>query len=544
MSDKEQLPVIRLELSSGVFRIKTGEAVYEITVSPAGGVTKVIEKIVEKEVPVPVPEPAPAPAPPAPPPQEEPAPAETADEKPAAAQQPVTDATETSSAEQDFAFYKEISEEMLNEIGKLARDLSLSIKEMPSADELQHVDIQKAGVDLESAKGLLGDIVKMTEKATMEIMDLSESIQDDCETIQNNLAEVKKLDFVGNNVPSSGSAPDEALVKAVDDMLEHNRQLKDLLESVPVPEPAEQPAAEQPDEPETKVVTVYSFDFDVLFQTLYELCTNEAVKKHIKAMREAREDEFDKEAVMQALSEMAPEVDVEDNFFNFSLTELLKTLFKNTDSDKNRQILKKMNQSAASIFLDQVLPIEGTVEEKEVAVESTPAAGQPSGDARDGPLDEARGIVARNIELLEKLSRRLRETAPAEQDSSEYSMVRKDDHDKLIAAMESSDAVIQKIVASIRQILESLSFQDLSGQRIIKIADTLTNVQVQLLSILVSFGVKLKGKQECSGDFDDTVGDTVHSMMGRIAEENWEQEGQKSPLDQNEVDKLLAELGF
>ena len=77
-----------------------------------------------------------------------------------------------------------------------------------------------------------------------------------------------------------------------------------------------------------------------------------------------------------------------------------------------------------------------------------------------------------------------------------YSMVRKEDHDRLIAALESSDHVIQCIISNIGRILESLTFQDLSGQRIIKIVDLLSNVQIQLLSILVSSGVKLKRLRE------------------------------------------------
>ncbi len=558
MGAKTSLPVVRLELSSGVFRINTDEAIYEIAVNPEGGPARVVEKIIEKEVPVP----ATAPPPPPPPePAEEPVAAEPApEEAPAAAQE----APAAAAVEAD-QFYKEISEEMLQEIGKLAREMSISIQEMPPADEMKQVDIQRAGFDLESAKGLLDDVVKMTEKATMEIMDISENIQDDCETIQQNLADLKNLKVFENeeSAPAAGStaAPaGAASIEVLEELLQHEHNLKEVLVSLPAPSAAPTPAPEPTEAPEpvTKTVQVYSFDLDVLFQTLYELCTNEAVKKHIKAMREAQTEEFSTDDIQQSLSDMAPEVEVEDTFYNFPLPALLKMLFQYTTSDKNKQILKKMNQTASTIFLDQILPVEGTVEEKEITVEPEPApvqdepAAEPSGD---DPLQEAFQLIDKNIALLTAEADRLRQIGDegggtaAEDGGAQtgFSVVKKEDHEKLVATLESSDQVIRKIVESIRQILEALSFQDLSGQRIVKIADMLTNVQFQLLSILVSFGVKLKSHQQHADsddwDSDEEASEEVSKMMSRVKEEV-DGEAEASPLDQGEVDKLLAELGF
>ena len=93
-------------------------------------------------------------------------------------------------------FYREISEEMLQEIGKLARQLSISIKTPVDGDALKTVDLKKAGIDLETAKSQLQDIVAMTETATMTIMDISDGIQESCNTIRKNLEEITGLGFV------------------------------------------------------------------------------------------------------------------------------------------------------------------------------------------------------------------------------------------------------------------------------------------------------------------------------------------------------------
>jgi len=176
MEENTKLPVIHLELTTGIFKIKAEDAIYEIEVKADSSLTQVVEKIVEKEVVV---------------------------EKEAALEG-VSD-----------QFYKEISEEMFNEIGKMARDLSISIK-TPLDDDMKNVDISQAGVDLEGAKGKLQDIVEMTEKATMVIMDISENIQEGCDEIKKNLTEIQKINFIGRLEKEAQKAEQEKLIAAIE----------------------------------------------------------------------------------------------------------------------------------------------------------------------------------------------------------------------------------------------------------------------------------------------------------------------------------------
>ena len=161
---ESQLPVIHLELSSGVFRIKTHDAVYHITVTQDSSLTRVVEKVVEKEVWQEPPSHPPAPQ---------------------AAPQP---------KDQESVFYRDISEELYGEIGKLARQLSLSIKEIPSS--ISGANIQQTGQELEDAKGQLEDIVQMTEKATMDIMDMTESMQEDLKSLSDGLSRLTTMEFM------------------------------------------------------------------------------------------------------------------------------------------------------------------------------------------------------------------------------------------------------------------------------------------------------------------------------------------------------------
>jgi chemotaxis regulatin CheY-phosphate phosphatase CheZ len=536
MEENTKLPVIHLELTTGVFKIKAEDAIYEIEVKADSSLTQVVEKIVEKEVVV-----------------EKDAKKELESPK-EAAEEGVSD-----------QFYKEISEEMFNEIGKMARDLSISIK-TPLEDDMKNVDISQAGVDLESAKGKLQNIVEMTEKATMEIMDISENIQEGCDEIKKHLTEIQKIEFIGRlekegHEEAPAESNNEILVEDIDAVIDREEKLKQELLNLPlqpaaeeakepVPEPVPEPVAE----PETKTVKVYSFNIDVVFQTLYELCTNEQVKLHIKAMRGEVDNAFAIDNVLKDFSKMAPTVDVEDNFFNFSLPDILKILFQHSKEEKYSKTLKKMHQSAASIFLDQILPIEGSVEEKEVQSEKKaeePKENNASAATPDNPLTGIIKLIDENIEKLKAHRDKLSNMPVVSSTASSEQNLHKKDQKKLIDAIESTDKLIKTIIFNISRILESLSFQDLSGQQIKKILSVLSSVQVQLLSMLVTFGVKLKKKDEYEslavGEKEDLVHQEVDKMKSKVADDVWEDEAEGErggPLNQDAVDDLLAELGF
>lgn len=371
MEKKEAVSVVRIEINSGTFMIPAGDKLYEITVRQSPTISETLDTIVANEL------------------------------GNAKAGSGDTNTVESSSEDQQkISLYKEISEEMFKEIGRLARDLSISIKDLPSYQK--EVDFEKAGLDLESAKGMLEEVVKMTETATMTIMDISEDMQGQCAIIRQTLEDVRTLNFVGNAVAGKDDAVKKDPILLMRDMLLNMRGLRNSLSA---------------------------------------LLAGPAV---------------DPDSLKDAISAIDAQVAVFEKEYNRHCEP----------SDRYRVV------------------------------------------------DES------------------------------YSMVRKQDHDRLIAALESSDNVIQCIISNISRILESLTFQDLSGQRIIKIVDLLSNVQIQLLSILVSSGVKLKRLREGKEMERGSAKAEVDELMLRFIADSSKDGAAKTILDQGAIDSLLADLGF
>ncbi|MDR1922332.1 MAG: protein phosphatase CheZ, partial [Candidatus Adiutrix sp.] len=151
-------PVIAFELGAGEFRIVTPEAVYEIKVRPDL--------------------------------------AETAGAGEAGGAQ--AEVGETGAAErpagQGGAFYQQISEEMFEKVGQLARKLSVSVEELPG--QLAEPDFGATDQQLENAKGQLEEIVRLTERASMTIMDKADQIQIDMDQLKGQLDILKNLDLM------------------------------------------------------------------------------------------------------------------------------------------------------------------------------------------------------------------------------------------------------------------------------------------------------------------------------------------------------------
>jgi len=378
MDKKDKVSVVRIEVNSGTFTIPAGDKLYEITVRQTPTISEALDTIVESEL---------AGA------------AAGSTDKAVVEKRDVADSPQQDI--QQISLYKEISEEMFKEIGRLARDLSISIKDLPSGQQ-KEVDFEKAGLDLESAKSMLEEVVNMTETATMTIMDISEDMQDQCSIISKTLDDVRALNFVGNAEPGSGIPQKKDPMVLMRDMLMNMRALRDSL---------------------TSLLTGPTVDPDSI-----------------------------KEAISSIDSQVA---------------ELEKEYKQQCDSSDRYMV-----------------------------------------------VDES------------------------------YSMVRKEDHDRLVAALESSDHVIQCIIGNIGRILESLTFQDLSGQRIIKIVDLLSNVQIQLLSILVSSGVKLKYLREGKPIEKNKADAEVDKLMNRFIAEHSKDGKTDNVLDQGAIDSLLEDLGF
>ncbi|MFH1059182.1 MAG: protein phosphatase CheZ, partial [Pseudomonadota bacterium] len=466
-------------------------------------------------------------------------------------------------------YYRDLSHDMYREVGRLARRLSMSIRDV-KVERVEDFDLENAGQRLEQAKDQLENVVKMTEQATMKIIDLGEEIQKAIDRARN------IMERMSVQTPVSGGSEGEALEQANQELadalgaltgylgeldqeplapaLSQAEALLDLMqagagqgEPAAVPAPVAAPAA--PAGPR------YKFPLDLVFQTTYELCTNETVKKHIKAMWEAGDKGFNQPQVEAALNELVEEGPDADNFLNLDLQGVLKALFKATGQERFQQVLKKMASTADQIFLEQSLPLEALPDDSAPAEPPAPAAAAAgpamiSGDILDGAqalVDELRADAARLTPppLPRDLAELWEKVQQAQAAHASVNVV----EPHLVEELHTTMAVI---FSSVNSIIEALSFQDLSGQTIYRIVRLLTDFQVQLLAMVVSFGSKIKAKEtqarvtaEESERMAQEEVDKVLDTLG-VHEDASEAQGVEtaSKLDQGAINDLLANMGF
>jgi chemotaxis regulatin CheY-phosphate phosphatase CheZ len=109
---------------------------------------------------------------------------------------------------------------------------------------------------------------------------------------------------------------------------------------------------------------------------------------------------------------------------------------------------------------------------------------------------------------------------------------------------------VDGITASLSRIIEALAFQDLSGQRLLKILKILRELQVQVLSLLVAAGEKLRLKlddQSLSGQDSDQAREELDRLLTSCASFSGQSalaSTEEQPLDQNAINELLTTMGF
>ncbi|MHB1014222.1 MAG: protein phosphatase CheZ [Desulfurivibrionaceae bacterium] len=530
---------VNLEISAGFFRISTDTVVYNITVlgGQETGATQVVRHILAEEKPsVPV----------------------LAAPEPAAAG---TDLALLAGGAEEDDYYKKVSTDIFNDIGKLAKSLSSTMGEIPLEDRrMKRVELDEAGEKIEDAKNQLHDIVSMTERATMEIMDQVEKVQNQTDGVKDLLLSLKTHNAFQAAAVVAGEERGQSAAVTLQNLQEKIGQANALI--VALQEDGGAGGGEVSGEevldlaeaaPEMVTRTRYLFSLDTIFQTMYELCTNETVKTHITAARKKAGEIFDHNGFVDAMGEktrdLAPD---SDNFFAVPLSDVLSALLTACSEQKTQNLLKKIDMNQAEIFLDQSLPLEvpPTEEIEEAAPVSAatapPEASQVAPGATHGPdqrVAEVGTMLAESLALAGELTENLARMQSGQ--ASGMSQMTIDDQNDIFQKIEDAFQVASSITDDISRITEALSFQDLSGQQILKIIKLLTDFQVQLLAIVVSFGSQLKTKEK-------NAGITVEESK-RIAQEDvdrylksmtTEEVGGDGSLDQDAVNDLLKGLGF
>ncbi|MBU0483324.1 MAG: protein phosphatase CheZ [Proteobacteria bacterium] len=530
MSEKSK-PVIRLELSSGCFRIPTTDAVYEITVcsSPESTATMVIEQIVDAEQ--------------------------------GQVESVVGDAAQGGSPGgtdmKGDDYYKRVSTEIYHEIGVLAKSLTSTMLDIPAEDRRgKRAELDEAGEKIEDAKSQLKKIVDMTEQATMEIMDQVEKVQGQTGDVKEVLAILKDHQAfkTKNSIEQEGAKAVNPLIDDVRGARDRVARIKELILELQekgmgkIESGAAENGLQELSGGGSGKGKRYLFSLDTIFQTLYEFCTNEAVKTHISSAREHAAEIFEHDLFIEKISLIAEKIEPDaDNFIQISMSEILGIL-KDTCSDKAiKNLFKNMDANQSSIFIDQSLPLELPEIEKASVDEQQDGAGGAVSVSAEGtsPMNELVGLAGESLELLDGLAEKAALCQAVSPGSNRMSMMTLEDQADIFQRIEDAFNMASGISVDTSKITEVLSFQDLSGQQIMKIIKLLNDFQVQLLAIVVSFGSQLKVKEKNSSitaeEGKRMAQEDVDLYVSKFAKPEEEESGM---LDQDEVNAMLEEMGF
>jgi chemotaxis regulatin CheY-phosphate phosphatase CheZ len=109
---------------------------------------------------------------------------------------------------------------------------------------------------------------------------------------------------------------------------------------------------------------------------------------------------------------------------------------------------------------------------------------------------------------------------------------------------------VDRITESLSRIIEALSFQDLSGQRLLKILNIIRQLQIQVLTLLVAAGHKLQMKvddQSLPLQGSDLAREELDRLLNNFtpsSDHDAAASPEEQPLDQNAVNELLTNMGF
>jgi chemotaxis regulatin CheY-phosphate phosphatase CheZ len=415
--------------------------------------------------------------------------------------------------------FRQVSQEMYEGLGKLAKDINLSIQDLSLAEIIQTA-MSSPGERLDQARNQVTDVLQMTEQATLNIMDLVEQIREDCQTVQTKFMKLAESPSAEEPGEQPAAVPDEATDQGLwDQIFSQAEDLDRLLRSVDSEEAS--PTAGVP-----------RFSLADILQLLLEFCSNEKVKQHLKAVQAKQDAIFRGTEAERALSLLADGVPQEDGFYQLPVEPILDLLKSHCQDDRVQELLTKMSSSAEKLFPVAALPLEAQGVEEEFADEPTETQGNPEVESRWTELQQT-------LKLLAESRQAAGEGFPAGPGNNQTA-----------AQVQEVLGTVDRITGSLSRIIEALSFQDLSGQRLLKILNIIRQLQIQVLTLLVAAGHKLQMKlddQTLPLKDSDLAREELDRLLNSFApssDQDAAASPEEQPLNQNAVNELLTNMGF
>ncbi len=432
---------------------------------------------------------------------------------------------ETQRLSEELDYYRQISHDIYGELGQLAKKLNLSLQDLTLADVVRS-QIDSPGEHLDMARIQVNDVLEMTEKATLNILDLVEQIREDCEDVR------QQLINLGPHVDDWGAGPGvekgpapavwgEETKALVAQILAQGEELNRQFQA----QPGEAPPAEEGGS--------LHFPLAEILQIVLEFCGNEALKQHLKAVIAKQGEIFPTQEVEAAIRKLAASQPEEDGFSQFPVEEILKVLQSTCQDNRVKELFTKMLASAGKLFPMPVLPLEG--HPVEAAAAPAPIAPQKPSFL---PLWED------FFQKIQKLAAQA-ETPPEVPVPAEAPVGEE--------KIQKTISVLDRITTCLSRIMEALAFQDLSGQRLLQVLKLLRQIQLQILTMVVAAGTKLKKKAEQRGITLEESGllaqDEIDRLMVTVTPASSSSEApsvavEEQVLDQEAINDLLTNMGF
>jgi len=429
----------------------------------------------------------------------------------------------------ELDYYRQLSLDIYNELGQLAKNLNVSLQEVTLA-EVIHCQGESPGEDLDKARLQLNDVLDMTEKATLNILDLVELIREDCEMVRQRFLSLSSQEESWEESPAVESGPAATI---------WGQESKDLLIQI-MAQGQElnlqfqgQSAAAPPAEP----VEVLHFPLSEILQIVLEFCGNEALKQHLKAVIAKQGEIFRIQEAEAAFAKLAAEQPMDDDGFSqFPVEEVLKILHSTCGDKRFQELFTKILASAGKLFPMPMLPLEG----QKVELAPPPEA---------APSIQLSGFLPQWEDFFQKLQTLAAQAetaaeAPRPQSAAAIGQ----------GIIQEINTVFGRIGSSLSGIMEALAFQDLSGQRLLQVLKLLRSIQFQILTMVVAAGTKLKKKAELKGITAEESGvlaqDEIDRLLSNLAPAASSPEipdvhcVEAQVLDQEAINELLTNMGF
>jgi chemotaxis regulatin CheY-phosphate phosphatase CheZ len=416
----------------------------------------------------------------------------------------------------ELDYYRQVSQDIYLELGRLAKNLNLSLQDLTMA-EVIHTQMDSPGEHLDLARNQVSDVLAMTEKATLNILDLVEQIQDECQEVRRQLLGLPSLPAPGEMEFTLGADPGWEEARALlPQILAQGEELNQQFQA----QTADNTGA---------VAASLHFPLGEVLQIILEFCGNEALKQHLKMVITRQGEIFRTSEAEAAISRLAADLPEEEGFSQLPVEEVLRLLQAQCSDDRVKDLFNKMIASAGKLFPMPILPLEGHAVEAPADTSTSP------------------GFLPLWNDFFQKLQQ-LSSLATAPPPP-----VPPGDIPENGAGVEAAIQGLDRITASLSRIMEALSFQDLSGQRLLQVLNLLRQVQVQVLSLVIAAGTKLKKKVERKeisvAESGALAQDEIDRLMQSVTTPPVDSEvpaasmGQQN-LDQNAVNDLLTSLGF